>query len=93
MKLWFPRSGALPPKVANRPVSVLSATQEPVLYDGNIQAFFDFKTRTAFAVATSSWCRDKGGFIAQTLQTQANGLQDFPEVTRHNRRRASTMGS
>lgn len=63
----------------------MSPIQSPVVYEGNIQAFFDFKTRDRICAGYVFLMPDKGGFSAQTLQTQANGFQDFPELTGHNR--------
>lgn len=70
----------------------LTAIQDPVVYDGNIQAFFDFTTKDRVCRGYAFLVPDQGSFIAQTLETQADGLQAFPEGTGHNRQDGRTYG-
>jgi putative flavoprotein involved in K+ transport len=70
----------------------LTPLQEPALYEENIQAFFDFKTKDRVCRGYVFLVPNQGGFIAQTLQTQANGLQDFPESTGENRQEGKHHG-
>lgn len=70
----------------------LAPEQPPVVADGNIQAFFDFKTRDRIDRGYVYLVPDGGGYVAAMLQTQADGLQAFPELTGHNRRDGKVHG-
>jgi hypothetical protein len=71
---------------------VLTPIQDPLVVDGNIQAFFDFTTRDRICRGYIFLVPSDGRFVAQTLETQAEALQDFPEVVRHNRRQGKQHG-
>ncbi len=70
----------------------LTPIQEPVIYEGNIQAFFDFTTKDRVCRGYVFLVPNEDGFIAQTLQTQADGLQDYPERKGHNRQEGKQHG-
>jgi putative flavoprotein involved in K+ transport len=70
----------------------LSERQAPVPYDGNIQVFFAFTTDDRVDRGYALLAPGPDGFRAAMLQTQADGLQDFPELTGHHRRDGKTHG-
>jgi len=70
----------------------LTPIQAPVVFQGNIQAFFEFKTTDRSCRGYVFLVPNEDGFIAQTLETQADVLQNFPEVTRHNRKHGKQHG-
>ncbi len=79
-------------KSANATGFTLSSAQAPVIYDGNIQAFFDFTTEDRVDRGYVFLMPSGDRFLAQTLQTQAESLDKHPEVTRHNRRQGKVHG-
>lgn len=70
----------------------LTPELSPQISEGNVQAFFDFTTDErvdrGFVLLVPAGER----FVAAILQTQADGLQRFPERTRHNRRDGKVHG-
>lgn len=70
----------------------LAQIQDPIVFDGNIQAFFDFTTKDRICRGYVFLAPTDGSFAAQTLETQADALQDHPEVIRHNRRQGKQHG-
>jgi cation diffusion facilitator CzcD-associated flavoprotein CzcO len=63
----------------------LTPELDPVIAEGNIQAFFDFTTDERVDRGYAYLVPGEDGFLAATLQTQADGLQRFPERVGHNR--------
>jgi hypothetical protein len=70
----------------------LTPIQHPIVFDGNVQAFFDFTTDDRVCRGYVFLAPGERGFVAQTLETQADGLHDFPQVIRHNRREGKQHG-
>lgn len=66
--------------------------QAPVVFEENVQAFFDFTTKDRICRGYVLLVPQDGGFVAQTLETQADALQDFPEGIRHNRKQGKHHG-
>lgn len=68
--------------------------QEPLVFEEDkVQAFFDFTTDERVDRGYVLLVSDgDDGFVAQMLETQADGLQRFPERTRHNRREGKSHG-
>jgi putative flavoprotein involved in K+ transport len=79
-------------KAANAAGFTLTPEQAPVVVDGNIQAFFDFTTDDRIDRGYAYLVPDGDEFLGAMLQTQADCLQDFPELTRHNRRQGKLHG-
>jgi putative flavoprotein involved in K+ transport len=77
---------------ANAEGLTLTPEQAPVVADGNIQAFFDFTTDDRLDRGYVYLVPDGGEFVAAMLETQADGLQKSPELTRHNRREGKVHG-
>ena len=64
----------------------LTPIQDPIVYEGNIQAFFDFTDeRPRLSQLYVFLIPHDGGFVASTLQTQADSLKDFPMLTNERR--------
>jgi cation diffusion facilitator CzcD-associated flavoprotein CzcO len=70
----------------------LTPIQDPVVFDGSIQAFFDFTTTDRVCRGYVFLVPHGGDFVAQTLETQADALEAFPEVIGHNRRQGKYHG-
>jgi putative flavoprotein involved in K+ transport len=70
----------------------LTPEQAPVVADVAIQAFFDFTTDERIDRGYVLLVPDGDEFVASMLETQADGLQRFPERTRHNRRLGKVHG-
>jgi cation diffusion facilitator CzcD-associated flavoprotein CzcO len=64
----------------------------PVVAEGNIQAFFDFTTDERIDAGYVYLVPAGDGFAAAALQTQADGLQRFPERAGHNRPQGKIHG-
>jgi len=77
---------------ANAAGFTLTREQPPVVADGNIQAFFEFTTDDRIDRGYAYLVPNGDGFVAATLQTQADALQRSPELTRHNRREGKVHG-
>ncbi|HEY6791212.1 MAG TPA: NAD(P)/FAD-dependent oxidoreductase [Trebonia sp.] len=73
-----------------------SQEQHPVVTGGRINAFFDFTTKNrvdrGYVMLVPDTDGDGDRFVASVLQTQAVGLQDFPERTRHHRKEGKVYG-
>lgn len=63
----------------------LTPELDPVVAEGNIQAFFDFTTDERIDRGYAYLVPAGDGVLAATLQTQADALQRFPERAGHNR--------
>jgi cation diffusion facilitator CzcD-associated flavoprotein CzcO len=72
-------------KAANAAGFAINAEQPPVPTEGAIRAFFDFTTNNRIDRGYVHLVLHADRFVAVTLQTQVEGLQDHPERTRHNR--------
>ncbi|MFT3864955.1 MAG: NAD(P)/FAD-dependent oxidoreductase [Solirubrobacterales bacterium] len=70
----------------------LTPEQDPVIAEGNIQAFFDFTTAERIDRGYAYLVPGGDGWVAATLETQADALQRFPESTGHNRPQGKTHG-
>jgi putative flavoprotein involved in K+ transport len=82
---WAPRAGA--------DGFALTPEQDPVVFEGDkVQAFFDFTTEERVDRGYALLVRDEDRFRCQMLETQADGLQRFPERTRHNRPEGKVHG-
>jgi putative flavoprotein involved in K+ transport len=64
----------------------VNADQPPVVLDGNIYAFFDFTTKDRLNRGYVLLVRSAEGFAVSTLQTQIEGLSDYPERIGSNRK-------
>ncbi len=64
---------------------VLTPEQAPLVMEGGVQAFFDFTTEERIDRGYVYLLPGGEGFVAQTLETQADALQRFPEQAGHNR--------
>jgi cation diffusion facilitator CzcD-associated flavoprotein CzcO len=64
----------------------------PLVFQGAIQAFFDFTTEDRIDRGYVYLVRNGDEFVAATLQTQAETLADFPQVVRENRRLGKVHG-
>jgi hypothetical protein len=70
----------------------LSEEVAPVVAEGNIQAFFAFTTDERIDAGYVYLVPAGDGFAAAALQTQADGLQRFPEQAGHNRPQGKIHG-
>ena len=71
----------------------LTPEQDPVVFEGDkVQAFFDFTTEERVDRGYVLLVPAEERFLCATLETQADGLQRFPELTRHNRRQGKVHG-
>ncbi len=66
--------------------------QDPVVGDAGIQAFFEFTTDERIDRGYVLLVREGDEHVAKTLQTQAEALQRFPELTGHHRREGKVHG-
>lgn len=69
-----------------------SRAQVPLMVDGRINAFFDFTTRDRVDRGYVFLVPAPGGYAASILQTQVQGLTDWPEQTGHHRRQGKVYG-
>ena len=82
---WAPKAGA--------EGFELTPEQDPVVFEGDkVQAFFDFTTAERVDRGYALLVADEGDFRCQMLETQADGLQRFPERSRHNRPQGKVHG-
>lgn len=70
----------------------LTPEQPPVVFEEKVQAFFDFTTEERIDRGYVLLVPEGDGFVAAMLETQAEGLQRFPELTHHHRREGKQHG-
>ena len=71
----------------------LSTEQNPLVAEGsNVQAFFDFTTAERIDRGYVYLVPAGDGYLAATLQTQADSLERFPERAGHNRPQGKVHG-
>lgn len=71
----------------------VSVAQPPVVTDGDIYAFFEFRTKDRDDWGFVRLVADGDRYLGATMQTQVEGLHDFPESILHHRPEGKVHGA